>query len=100
MLVEVRAGINSRNIAISRDGKHIAVANYLPHTLIVLSTDDLSVEKTFDTKDRHGNSSRVSAVYQARPRDSFIAALKDVPEIWEIATNPNEPPVYARFVHS
>jgi DNA-binding beta-propeller fold protein YncE/cytochrome c553 len=100
MLVEVRAGINSRNIAISRDGKHIAVANYLPHTLVVLSTDDLSVETTFDTKDRHGNSSRVSAVYQARPRDSFIAALKDVPEIWEIATDPNAPPVYAGFVHS
>ena len=41
MLSEVRAGINSRNIAISRDGKHIAIANYLPHTLVMLSTDDL-----------------------------------------------------------
>lgn len=99
-LSEVRAGINARNIAISRDGKHIAVANYLPHTLVVLSTDDLAVEKVFEAKDRHGNSSRVSAVYQAPPRDSFIAALKDVPEIWEIATNPDAPPVYAGLVHS
>jgi hypothetical protein len=39
-------------------------------------------------------------VYQARPRDSFIAALKDVPEIWEIATDPNAPPVYSGMVHS
>ena len=100
MLAEVRAGINARNIAISRDGTHIAVANYLPHTLVILSTDDLSVEKVFDAKDKRGNSSRVSAVYQARPRDSFIAALKDVPEIWEIATDPNASPVYAGFVHS
>lgn len=100
MLAEVRAGINARNIAISRDGKHIAVANYLPHTLVMLSAEDLSVEKIFDVKDKKGNSSRVSAVYQARPRDSFIAALKDVPEIWEIATDPNAPPVYAGFVHS
>jgi len=100
MLAEVRAGINSRNIAISRDGKHIAVANYLPHTLVILSADDLSVEKIFDAKDRTGHSSRVSAVYQAPPRDSFIAALKDVPEIWEIATDPDAPPVYAGFVHS
>ncbi|HZR88082.1 MAG TPA: cytochrome D1 domain-containing protein [Bradyrhizobium sp.] len=100
MLSEVRAGINSRNIAISRDGKHIAVANYLPHTLVVLATDDLQVEKIFDAKDRNGRPSRVSAVYQAPPRDSFIAALKDVPEIWEIATNPNAPPVYAGYVHS
>ena len=100
MLAEVRAGINSRNIAISRDGKHIAVANYLPHTLVMLSADDLSVEKIFEVRDKKGNTSRVSAVYQARPRDSFIAALKDVPEIWEIATDPNAPPVYSGFVHS
>ncbi len=100
MLSEVRAGINARNIAISRDGKHIAVANYLPHTLVVLSADDLKVEKIFDVKDRSGHSSRVSAVYQAPPRDSFVAALKDVPEIWEIATDPNAPPVYAGLVHS
>ncbi|MDE2376336.1 nitrite reductase [Bradyrhizobium sp.] len=100
MLAEVRAGINSRNIAISRDGKHIAVANYLPHTLVMLSTDDLSVEKVFDAKDRKGNSSRVSAVYQAPSRNSFIAALKDVPEIWEVATDPSAPPVYGGYVHS
>ncbi len=100
MLSEVRAGINSRNIAISRDGRHIAVANYLPHTLVMLSTDDLSVEKVFDAKDRKGNSSRVSAVYQAPTRNSFIAALKDVPEIWEVATDPNAPPVYGGYVHS
>jgi mono/diheme cytochrome c family protein/DNA-binding beta-propeller fold protein YncE len=100
MLAEVRAGINSRNIAISRDGKHIAVANYLPHTLVMLSTGDLSVEKLFEAKDRKGTSSRVSAVYQAPRRDSFIAALKDVAEIWEIATDPNAPPVYSGLVHS
>ena len=100
MLAEVRAGINARNIAISRDGKHVAVANYLPRTLVMLSAEDLSVEKIFDVKDKNGNPSRVSAVYQARPRDSFIAALKDVPEIWEIATDPNAPPVYSGLVHS
>ena len=78
---KVRAGINSRNIAISRDGKYLAVANYLPHTLVILSTGDLSVQKIFKVVDRKGTSSRVSAVYQAPQRNSFIAALKDVPEI-------------------
>lgn len=83
---EVRAGINARNIALSSDGKHIAVANYLPNSLVLLSADDLSVEKVIDAVDMRGKSSRVSAVYQARPRDSFVVALKDVPEIWEIGT--------------
>jgi WD40 repeat protein/cytochrome c553 len=99
-VAEVRAGINSRNIAMSRDGKHLAVANYLPHTLVILDTASLEIEKIFDVKDRQGQTSRVSAVYQAPQRDSFIAALKDVPEIWEIATNPDAPPVYGGLVHS
>jgi mono/diheme cytochrome c family protein len=96
----VRAGLNSRNIAISKDGRWLAVANYLPHTLTILSTDDLSVAKSIDAADRNGVPSRVSAVYQAPTRDSFILALKDVAEIWEIATDPNVPPVHEGFVHS
>ncbi|MCB1483404.1 MAG: c-type cytochrome [Hyphomicrobiaceae bacterium] len=96
----VRAGLNSRNIAMSRDGKWLAVANYLPHTLTILSTADLKVERIFEVSDAKGTSSRVSAVYQAPTRDSFILALKDVPEIWEIATDPNAEPVFEGFVHS
>lgn len=100
IVAEVRAGINTRNIAISRDARHVAVANYLPHTLVLLSADDLSVEKIFNVTDRSGKQSRVSAIYQAPPRNSFIAALKDVPEIWEISTDPNAPPQHPGYVHS
>ena len=96
----VRAGLNSRNIAISRDGKWLAVANYLPMTLTLLATDDLSVAKVMPVAGKGGTPSRVSAVYQAPQRDSFILALKDVPEIWEVATDPEAEPVYEGFVHS
>lgn len=96
----VRAGLNSRNIAISKDGLWLAVANYLPHTLTILSTKDLSVARIFDVADKSGAASRVSAVYQAPTRDSFVLALKDVSEIWEIATDPNAEPVFEGYVHS
>jgi mono/diheme cytochrome c family protein len=96
-VAEVRAGINSRNIAISADGRHIAVANYLPHTLVILSADDLTVEKIIDIVDANGKSSRVSAVYQAPPRQSFIVALKDIPEVWEVFYG--EDPPFHGFVH-
>jgi DNA-binding beta-propeller fold protein YncE/cytochrome c553 len=99
-LIEVRAGINARNIAISADGRYLAVANYLPHSLVILDTATLGVVKIFDVKARDGSSSRVSAVYQASQRNSFIAALKDVPEIWEISTDPNAAPVFGGLVHS
>lgn len=96
----IRAGLNSRNIAISKDGRYLAVANYLPRTLTILSTGDLSVERVFDVVANDGAASRVSAVYQAPQRDSFILALKDAPEIWEIATDPEAEPVYEGKVHS
>ena len=87
----VRAGLNSRNIAMSADGKWLAVANYLPNTLTILSTEDLSVAKVQEIKGKDGTPSRVSAVYQAPPRESFVLALKDVPEIWEIFYGANPP---------
>jgi len=86
---QVRAGVNSRNIAMSSDGKHLAVANYLPMSLTILSTDDLSVEKVIDVVGSDGTASRVSAVYQAPQRASYVLALKDTPEIWEISTDPD-----------
>lgn len=84
-VARVRAGINTRNIAISGDGEVLAVANYLPHSLVFLDAHDLTLIKSVPTRNMHKNkTSRVSAVYQARPRNSFIAAMKDIPEIWEI----------------
>lgn len=99
-VARIRAGLNSRNIAISHDGKWLAVANYLPMTLTILSTDDLSVARVVEIIAKDGSKSRVSAVYQAPQRKSFILALKDAPEIWEIATDPDAPPVYEGFVHN
>ncbi|MDP6708511.1 MAG: cytochrome D1 domain-containing protein, partial [Alphaproteobacteria bacterium] len=43
LVAEVRAGINTRNLAISADGKVLAAANYLPHTLVLLDAADLSL---------------------------------------------------------
>ena len=96
----VRAGLNSRNIAMSHDGKWLAVANYLPNTLTILSTADLGVARVIDVAGRDGTPSRVSAVYQAPDRKSFVLALKDVPEIWEVATDPAAGPFHEGFVHS
>ncbi len=96
----VRAGLNSRNIAMSHDGKWLAVANYLPMTLTLLSTEDLSVARVMEVVSKQGEPSRVSAVYQAPQRQSFILALKDAPEIWEVATDPNADPVYEGFIHT
>ncbi len=92
-VAEVRAGINMRNIAVSGDGKTVLAGNYLPHSLVLLNAEDLSLIKVIPTEDGSGKSSRVSAVYQAEPRGSFIAALKDVKEAWEISYTEKDFPI-------
>jgi len=100
VVAEIRAGINTRNLALSGDGKYVMVGNYLPHSLVVLDARDLKPVRLIPVIDRHGQSSRVSAVYTARPRNSFIVALKDIREIWELSYDPDAPPVFEGMVHN
>ena len=97
-IAEVRAGINMRNIAVSDDGRYVMAANYLPHTLVLLSADDLSLIKMINAES-HGVSSRVSAVYDAAPRHSFVAAFKDLAEVWEINYQDQPPTGFGSWTH-
>jgi cytochrome c553 len=99
MVAEVRAGISTRNAAVSGDGKWVMVANYLPHSLVLLDAD-LHPVKILVTADLEGKkTSRVSAVYDAAPRKSFIAAMKDIKELWEISYDEKAEPIYPGMVH-
>ena len=99
-VAEVRAGINTRNTAVSGDDRYVMVGNYLPHTLVVLDARDLSLVKIIPVSDRNQEfTSRVSAVYTAAPRESFIVALKDLKEVWEISYLDDPPAVFNSFVH-
>ncbi len=84
VVAEVRAGINTRNAAVSADDRYLLVGNYLPHELVLLDANDLSLIKVIPVIGANGQSSRVSAVYTAPPRNSFIIALKDIEELWEL----------------
>ncbi|MDR9437141.1 MAG: cytochrome D1 domain-containing protein [Thiohalophilus sp.] len=98
-VAEIRAGINTRNLAVSADGRYVMVGNYLPHTLVLLDAKDLSPIRIFGVRDKQGRSSRVSAVYTAPPRGSFVAALKDVKEVWEISYLDEPEPVATGYMH-
>ena len=100
VVAEIRAGINTRNIAVSSDGAWVAVGNFLPHSVVILHASDLTPERVIPVDDGEGNSSRVSAVYNAPPRQSFIVALKDIKEIWELSYDPEAEPIYGNFVHN
>ncbi|HRE54054.1 MAG TPA: cytochrome D1 domain-containing protein [Candidatus Competibacter sp.] len=99
VVAEIRAGINTRNIAVSGDGQWVMAANYLPQTLVLLKAADLSLERIIPVVNEAGKGSRVSAVYAAAPRKSFVAALKDIPELWEMSYDPKAKPVFKGYVH-
>jgi len=85
MVAETRAGLNTRNLAVSSDGRWVLVGNYLPGGLVLLDARDLSLVGQIGTPvGAGGMPSRVSAVYTAPPRQSFVVALKDVQEVWEL----------------
>ena len=84
VVAEVRAGLNMRNVAVSSDGRWVMAANYLPQTLVLFDSA-LNLVRSYEVSSADGRAgSRVSAVYDAAPRGSFVAALKDLAEIWEI----------------
>ncbi len=98
-VAEIRAGLNTRNAAVSADDRFVLVGNYLPRALVLLDARDLSLIKIIPVQDDFGNASRVSAVYTAPPRQSFVVALKDLKEVWEISYAPDPEPVYRGLMH-
>lgn len=98
VVAEVRAGINTRNLAISSDGKSVIVANYLPYNLVMFDAENLDLLKVYPVVNNEGKTSRVSAVYNAPPRNTYIAALKDLKEVWEIPYPVNGKPADVRKI--
>ena len=99
VVAEVRAGLNMRNVAVSSDGKFVLAANYLPHTLALFDAD-LNLVRSYPAANlARTATSRVSAVYDAAPRKSFVVALKDLAEIWEISYDPKAEPIHDGLVH-
>lgn len=99
VVAETRAGIRTNGLAVSGDGKFVAVANAEPHTLVLLDAD-LGLLKSHAAVDRNGSqTSPVTAVHTARRRQSFVAALRDVKEIWELSYDPQAPEIAVGVVH-
>lgn len=99
LVAEIRVGINTRNQILSADGRYMLAGNYLPHSLVLLDTRDLTPLKMYEAKTLQSKSSRVSAVYTSPPTNSFFVAFKDIPELWEISYADVPPHGFGMWMH-
>ena len=95
----VRVGLTLRHLALSRDGRFLAAANDAPMNLVLL-TSDLHPVKQIRTSTLDGKqTSRIAALRDAPPRKSFVAALQDVAELWEVSYDEGAAPIFDGYVH-
>ncbi|MBW1842809.1 MAG: c-type cytochrome [Deltaproteobacteria bacterium] len=71
----VKVGVNTRNIAVSDDGKFVAAANQLPQGLVVLD-GRLRPLATFPLP------GQPSAVYRVPRSSDFMVTLRDLPQLY------------------
>ena len=99
LVAEVKPGLALRDLAISRDGQWLIAANESPRSLVLLDAQ-LNLVTRWAIANREGTaSSHIAAVIDAPARQSFVVALQDLPELWEISYNPKAEDFYDGLVH-
>ena len=83
---------SAQPVAISSDGRYVAAAANDPPALLIL---DAGLAET----KRLPSPSPISFLQDAPRRKSFIVALKDAPELWEVSYDPNAEPIADGLVH-
>jgi hypothetical protein len=99
--LRVSEGLTTTALSASRAGlpSLLAVANDVPRTLVVLD-EWLNPVQTLRLADKTGHiSSAVLGIQTTASRQSFVLALKNVPELWEISYNPFAPEIGLGWVH-
>lgn len=77
----------------------LAVVKAVPPTLVFLNAQ-LQLLRQLPVTDQSGqHASDVLGIRVAQSRDSFVVALKSLPELWEISYNPTAPEIARGMVH-
>lgn len=75
--LRLKAGINSRSIAVSGDDKTIAVANYLPENIVFFNE---RMEPVHEIK----VDGKIGGFYAMPDINSFVMSFREKPELWII----------------
>jgi len=96
---EIRTGLHASRLALSADGRYLLAASDEPPALVVVRAADLAPLQWVDGADKSGRPSTFSWLGAAALRESFLAALSDSPELWELSYADDPPAVFPGLVH-
>jgi hypothetical protein len=96
---EIRVGLHASRLALSADGRYLLAASDEPPSLLVMRAEDLAPLHRIDGVDKSGRPSTFSWLGVAARRESFLAALADAPELWELSYADDPPAVFPGLVH-
>ena len=83
----------------NHDGRWLLAARDVPPTLLLFDAEHRLV-KSWPVTSRNGQvPSRVAAIVDAPTRRSFVVALRDIAELWEISYDPKAEDFYDGLVH-
>jgi hypothetical protein len=100
----IRVGLNTRNLAMSSDGRYLIAANNQPNSLVILEAKNLQALKVISLAETLPASKIASGVFDVAMRESFIVTIQQANnaqtnEVWEILYKDNPLPVYNGPMH-
>lgn len=100
VVAQKKAGDNAIGGAISQDGRFIAISNYKPGDIKILSSDDLKILKVIPAHYTDGEGvqkqSRTVGLVDA-PNHRFLFSLMDAGQIWMVDTRSPDFPVIQQW---
>lgn len=96
---QVRIGQRLQGLLLSGDGRWLLAASDAPGA-VALFDAELHLARLHRAATLDGRqTSRIAALQHAPLRRSFIVALRDIPQLWEISYDPGAAPIYDGLVH-
>lgn len=88
---QVKVGESTIGLAVSQDGKTIAVSNYRPGNIVMVADDTFKIIKTIDA-----DKSKTVGLVDA-PDNLFVVGLMDANAVWVIDANDPKFPVIRKY---
>ncbi|WP_206485639.1 cytochrome D1 domain-containing protein [Thalassotalea sp. G2M2-11] len=89
LVAETKMAYDARDIAVSGDGKYVIAGGYWPAHFVIMDAETLNPLKVvstrgYNTKGEFINEARVAAIYTSPIESSFIVAVKETGQMWQV----------------